>query len=255
MVGAFLAVVGAIVAQQPKAPPVDRSGEATFKKILEWAGSLKKTHGVVLRSFKESGKEIFYPDGLMEFWIDNDRFRVTYGDMWGGAATVISDGKKVLDDSASDPIVIRNALKCVPDCSPNLESTGSASSPFLYMLSGPSMLDRFAKDQPIYEGPAKDGDHVLIWESKLFGKTWIYYKQVKTTLEVTAIEYDNVAWQEQMHTTDPEDFDVPDHDNIWRQRLVISDLRRPKKDLFSVKPGRGREVDDTTEKPKKPPEL
>lgn len=242
MIGSVLATIAALTGQNVDSskPKVDRSGEAAFRAILEQIKAKSKYHGVILKSVREPQRSDFYPEGIIEIWRDAEKFRVDFGDMWGTSAIVISDGKQILEDSGSDPLTLKKPSATWTDSSPSLSAGGSASSPWHYLMEGPSLLARLDKDRSITLGPKPNS---IVWDSTLFGKLTVSKEPSEEDVEVWEIEFDNMSQQEQNFKLFPEWYDAPDPSARWRQKVVLTKGSFPK-GVFSTKPGRGRQVQD-----------
>jgi hypothetical protein len=242
----------ATLAQAGGKPAVDRSGEALFRSMLQEIQEIKTYHATIIKSAREARRQDFYPDGTIELFRDGNKLRVEFNDMWGTSVTLVSDGKKIMDDPGSDPIAIRPIGKTLVDSSPALASQGASSSPWFYFMEGPALLDRIDKDRAIAVGAANS----VVWDSSLFGKLTLAKISSSGNTHIWEIEFDNMAWQSQMHKSFPEWFDVPDADAKWRQTVVVTKRGGFSKQTFDARPPKGRAINDLTA-PKKgpPPEL
>jgi len=245
MIGHILAAVAALVGQNAEntKPKVDRSGEAAFRAMLEEIKAKKKYHGMILRSSREAGNTEFYPDGIIELWRDGEKFRVDFGDMWGTNVILVSDGKQLLEDVGADPVVLKKTASNWPDSSEVLRSEGTASSPWHYLMEGEGLLQRLDKDRSITLGTKPNS---IVWDSTLFGKLTITKERANKEMEVWDIEFDNMPRQEEEFKEDPEWFSAPDPSARWRQRIVLVPDTKFPKDLFAMKPGRGKLLVDLT---------
>lgn len=245
MISSFLSVLAVLTGHSAETvkPNVDRSGEEAFRAMLTEIAGKKNYHGMILRSVRDSGKQDFYPDGLVEVWRDGDKFRVDFGDMWGTSIVVISDGKKVLEDVGADPVVLKKPGKNWTETSETLKSEGSASSPWHYLVEGEDLLKRLDKDRSITPGSKPNS---IVWDSTLFGKVTITKERSGKEMEVWEIEFDNMPRQEEEYKESPEWFNPPDPAARWRQRIVLVPNTTFPKQLFETKPGRGKLLVDLT---------
>lgn len=246
MIGSLLATMATILGQ---APPPDRTGESTLRTMLQEISERDRYHALIFKSHREGGRQDFYPEGIVEIWRDRAKYRIEFADMWGAASTIVYDGKQVLDDSGSDPVVLRKPAKTWHESSPQLDAQGSVSSPWFYLSEGPSILDRLDKNQSITPGPNADS---VTWNSSLFGSLTVTRIEAQDDFAVWQIEFDNFSWQKKMYDQFPEWFDAPNTDSRWRHKVVISRVNLSR-GTFSTKPGRGRQVSDQTKVAKVPP--
>ena len=208
MLYTLVVALAATCAQSEAKPIADRTGEALLRSMLDEIRSLRSYHAIINKSAREARRQDFYPEGTIEVFRDGEKLRVEFNDMWGTSVTLVSDGKKVMDDPGSDPIAIRPVGKTIVDSSPALASQGASSSPWFYFMEGGALLDRLDKDRAITLGPGQSA----IWDSSLFGKLTLAKKTGPDDSKIWEIEFDNMAWQSQMHKSYPEWFDVPDAD-------------------------------------------
>lgn len=248
MIGSIFAIVTAVLGQNAESakPKVNRSGEAALRTMLAEIGGKRKYHGMILKAFREGGRQDFYPEGVVEIWRDGDKFRVDFGDMWGTNSRVVSDGKRVLEDNGSDPLILRDPSKTWVEASVSMSSQGQASSPWFYLVEGPALLDRLDKDREIVPGAAANS---IIWDSSLFGKLTITKTRSDKEMEIWEVEFDNMAWQSEMYKQYPEWFDEPNATSRWRQKIILTS-GGPPRGTFDTKPGKNREVSDYTKSKK-----
>jgi len=252
MLHTLVVALAATCAQSDTKPVVDRTGEVLLRSMLEEIRALKSYHAIINKSAREARRQDFYPEGTIEVFRDGEKLRVEFNDMWGTSVTLVSDGKKVMDDPGSDPIAIRPVGKTLVDSSPALASQGASSSPWFYLMEGAALLDRLDKGRAITLGPGQSA----IWDSSLFGKLTLAKRSGRDDSQIWEIEFDNMAWQSDMQKSYPEWFDVPDADAKWRQTVVVQKRTSFPKRTFDTRPPKGRAVNDLTA-PKKapPPEL
>jgi hypothetical protein len=252
MIGSVFAVVSAILGQNAESakPKVNRTGEAAFRTMLAEISGKRKFHGMILKSVREGGRQDFYPEGVVEVWRDGDKFRVDFGDMWGSSNVIVSDGKRIMEDTGMDPVIYRDSVKSWVDSSGSMGAQGQASSPWFYLIEGPALLDRLDKDKEIVPGPTPNS---IVWDSSLFGKITITKSRSEKELEVWEFEFDNMAWQSEMFKAYPEWFDQPNASSRWRQKVVLTPGGFPR-GVFNTTAGKGREISDLTKRAKKPPE-
>jgi hypothetical protein len=237
-------------AQGAVPPKLDRSGEPALRRVLEWVAGQKRMSGLIVRSFRDAAGQDAYPDGLIEFWFEGPKFRIEFGDMWGGSSRLISDGEKLLDDSGSDPVIIRKAGKTLVESSSQLEYKGTLASPLFYFREGPALLDRMDKDRTI----KLVDDHQIEWDSSLFGALKVQFIEDNKNLIPKVFTYNNMGYQKAMYAQFPEWFDAPEPRSEWKQTLVLRPFKGSR-NLLKPTAGKGREVVDQTAKPKPPHQL
>jgi hypothetical protein len=159
---------------------------------------------------------------------------------------IVFDGKRILEDTGYDPVILKDPGKTWVEASASMSSQGQASSPWFYLLEGPALLDRIDKDRAIMPGAAANS---IVWDSSLFGKTTITKTRSDKELEVWEVEFDNMAWQSDMHKRYPEWFEEPNPSARWRQKIVLTQGSIPR-GTFDTKPGKNREVSDLTKRKK-----
>jgi len=253
MIATLIAAVAALASQvqEPGKPKVDRTGESAFREMLAKIAGRTSFHGFILKSYREGGREDFYPEGLIEIWRDREKFRIEFGDMWGSSNIVVCDGTRVLDDHGSDPVVIKNRAKNWVESSTALSEHGPASSPWFFLMEGPAVLERLDKDRSLTQDQTTKS---ILWDSSKFGKLTIRHVSESKALDIWELEYDNMPWQRDMFKLAPEWFDAPNPTALWRQKVVVMSAKFPR-GIFDTKVAKGRTVDDQTKSAKKPPRL
>lgn len=251
MINSLISIFAAMSGQGPVAPKptVDRSGEPALRGMLSAISELRRYHGIILKSNREAGSTAYYPEGIIEIWRDGDKFRIEFNDMWGSSNLVVSDGKRILDDPGTDPIVVRKPGKYLVEASPALANRGQSASPWFYFIQGPTLLDRIDKDREISQDP-KSG--AIVWNSSLFGKLTVKRSKSDSGVVSYEIVFNNMAWQEEMFKLNPDWFDAPDGSASWRQVVVLTLARFPR-GVFDTRVSKGRDSQDLTIKLKKPP--
>lgn len=253
MIGSFLIPIALLATQLPETSKskVDRSGEAALREMLASIAAKTAYHGMIWKSHRESGAVDFYPDGIVEIWREDGKFRVQFDDMWGTSNLVVCDGKRVLDDGGADPVVLRNPGKTWIECSSSLDAKGPVSSPWFFLIEGPRLLERMGKGESITQNPTTKA---VVWNTKEFGSLSISHVFSGRDRDVWELEFDNMPWQQEMFRLAPEWFDSPDPTAVTRHRIVLA-RTQPPKGAFDTKIGKGRQIDDQTQMAKKPPRL
>ncbi|HJP83257.1 MAG TPA: hypothetical protein VJ835_07100 [Fimbriimonadaceae bacterium] len=241
-----IAIAICMAAIQTPAAKVDRSGEPALKSLLEWSSKQKRLAGTILRTYREGGRAVAYPDGIIQFWMDGDNTRVEFSDMWGTSCRVVVTKDKTLEDPGSDPVMIRKSGATIVESSSLLESKGTAASPWYYLRQGPQLLDKMDKDNSI----KLIDDHTILWDSSLFGDLTIEFESTPQGNRPKSFAFNNIHWQTDMYKQFPEWFDEPNPTAQWKQVIIFGPFQG--RNLFSLEAGRGRTSIDST-KPTPPP--
>lgn len=226
--------------QQP-----DRSGEATFRKVLADLGSLKGVGIRVARSIRDTKGGAFQADRQYMVWYQGPtQFRVVVGSYWGDGMTLVADSKVCSQDNGdeSQPITLRNVTQSLVENCPDLETKAGYGALFFTLLKGDRAFDQIV---------APDG------QVKLVGNTL----EVKTrdigSLRITLIdgravglEYDNRPALEAAYRLNPL-WNAPVDDPMVREEWTITTREKMPKGLFDTSVPSGRAIDDRRNK--KPP--
>lgn len=230
---------------QEAKPTPDRSGEPVLKQIMESAAKLRGLHVVISIASRVSKNAVLEPSQTVTLLFDGgNRFNISQTGVWGDGSRFVSDGTTLLidrmDESAS--VTLKKAAKSVFESDEGLASEGD---PFVYLLAGPSTLDKIvAKDGFIRAFDPSGPEKAVQYKSAKKGTMMLFYLENDKQMLVRRIEYDNKDWLEEQHKRFPDWMDKPDEPLTMLSFNYLSVNGRLPKWAFDTSPPKGMAVVD-----------